>query len=138
MRFNSETEIDDFLARFEAGTLPKAEWTHPAHLAVAGAYVWRDPDTALPQIRLGILLLNRHQGTVNSATSGYHETLTVFWVEMVRAFCRRHKTTPRLAVINEMLETLPAGLFREFYRFDIVQSKEARERWIAPDRRSLP
>jgi hypothetical protein len=138
MRFQAEAEIDDFLVRFEAGTIPKSEWTHQAHLAAAAAYVWRDAEAALPLMRFGILFLNRCHGTPNTATSGYHETLTVFWIETVRAFCRTRAESTRLAVINEMLETLPAGLFRDFYGFDVVKSKEARERWIAPDKRALP
>ena len=138
MRFDSEAEIDDLQARFEAGSIPKSEWTHSAHLAAAGVYVWHDADAALPRMRFGILFLNRCHGTPNSATSGYHETLTVFWIETVRAFCRTRAGSAPLAVINEMLGTLPAGLFREFYEFDVVKSKEARERWIAPDKRPLP
>ena len=28
----TEAEIDEFIGAFEAGTLPKAQWTHGAHL----------------------------------------------------------------------------------------------------------
>lgn len=138
MRFQSEEEIDQFLAAFEAGTISKVEWTHKAHLAVAGAYVWSDPDSALPQLRLGILLLNRCHQTRNSIDSGYHETLTVFWVSIVREFCKRRRTFGRLSVINELMETQPAGLFRQFYGFDVIQSRRARERWVEPDIQTLP
>jgi hypothetical protein len=138
MKFQTEREIDDFLAAFEAGTIPKQEWTHGAHVAVAGAYVWHDPDSALPQIRLGILFLNRCHQTCNSTDSGYHETLTVFWVSVVKAFCKRRRSEGRLAVINEMTEMLPAGLFRQFYGFDVVKSRRARERWVEPDLQALP
>ena len=138
MKFRSEEEIDQFLAAFEAGTIPKEEWTHKAHVAMAGAYVWRDPGAALTQIRFGILLLNRHHDTRNTPDSGYHETLTVFWVSIVKAFCKNRQADGRLAVINEMLETLPAGLFRNFYGFDVVKSRRARERWVEPDLQALP
>ena len=138
MKFQTEEEIDDFLAAFEAGRIPKPEWTHQAHVAVAGAYVWRDPDSALPQVRLGILFLNRRHETRNSADSGYHETLTIFWVSVVKAFCMSRRSDGRLAVINEMMETLPAGLFKQFYGFDVVKSRRARERWVEPDLQVLP
>lgn len=138
MKFQTEEEIEDFLAAFEAGTIPKPEWTHQAHVAVAGAYVWRDPDSALPQVRLGILFLNRCHQTRNSADSGYHETLTVFWVSVVKAFCMSRRSAGRLTVINEMMETLPAGLFKQFYGFDVVKSRRARERWVEPDLHALP
>jgi hypothetical protein len=133
MRFHAEREIDEFLERFEAGTISKPEWTHQAHLAAAAIYVWRDAETALPHMRFGILFLNRCHGTVNSATSGYHETLTVFWMEIVREFCRERRNSSRLTAINELMEVLPAGLFREYYSFDVVKSRQARERWMNPD-----
>lgn len=138
MKFQTEEEIDQFLAAFEAGTIPKAEWTHKAHVAVAGAYVWRDPDSALVQLRFGILLLNRCHQTRNTTDFGYHETLTVFWVSIVREFCKRRRTVGRLEVINEMMETLPAGLFKQFYGFDVIKSRRARERWVEPDIQVLP
>jgi hypothetical protein len=138
MKFNTEAEIDGFLTAFEAGTLPKNEWTHQAHLAIAGVYVWRDPELALPQLRFGILFLNRCHQTPNNATSGYHETLTVFWVAIVSAFCQNRKASGRLAAINAMMETLPAGLFKEFYGFDVLKSRRARARWMEPDLRPLP
>ncbi len=138
MRFQTEEEIDQLLSAFEAGTLPKAEWTHKAHLAIAGAYVWHNPDSALLQVRFGILLLNRYHHTHNSIDSGYHETLTVFWVSVVREFCKSRKTSKRLKVINEMIEALPAGMFKQFYGFDVVKSRKARERWVPPDIQGLP
>jgi len=138
MRFETEAELDRLLAAFEAGTIQKPAWTHQAHVAVAGAYVWRDPDAALPQLRLGILLLNRRHGTPNSINSGYHETLTVFWVSVIREFCKSRRLDGRLAVINAMVDALPADLFKQFYGFDVVQSRQARERWVEPDLRVLP
>jgi hypothetical protein len=138
MKFQAEEDIDSFLAACEAGTIPKHEWTHQAHLAMAGAYVWSDPDSALARVRFGILFLNRCHQTRNSADSGYHETLTVFWVVVVKAFCKRRAADTRLRAINEMLATLPADLFRQFYGFDVVTSRRARERWVEPDLQALP
>ena len=138
MKFQSDEEIDHFLAAFETGTIPKQEWTHKAHVAVAGAYVWTDPDGALPLLRYGILSLNRRHQTRNTIDSGYHETLTVFWVSIIRDFCKEKRSAGRLNAINEMLDRLPAGLFKEFYGFDVVKSQKARERWVAPDLQPLP
>jgi len=36
------------------------------------------------------------------------------------------------------METLPAGLFKQFYGFDVVKSRRARERWVEPDLQVLP
>ena len=142
MKFQTEQEIDEFLESLEAGTIPKEAWTHQAHLAIAGVYVWReiaDADgAALPRLRFGILSLNRRHGTRDTIESGYHETLTVFWVSIVRDFCSRNQSMSRLQAINEMMETLPSSLFKQFYSFDVVKSPLARERWVGPDLLALP
>ena len=41
--FASQPEYDDFISLFEAGRLPKARWTHQAHLAAGLWYVSRLP-----------------------------------------------------------------------------------------------
>ena len=48
--FEIESDIDDLLSEFLAGTLPKSAWTHPAHLSVA-AWLWENPATALDRLR---------------------------------------------------------------------------------------
>lgn len=138
MMFESETQLDEFLRAFEARAIPKAEWTHRAHVAMAGLYIWRDPAVALDRIRAGILRLNEHHGTANTENSGYHETLTVFWTAVVQDFCAGRRQQPRLAVINQLMDAYPAGLFRDYYGFDVVKSVEARRGWVPPDRRPLP
>jgi len=35
----TEQEIDEFLAAFEAAELPRARWTHGAHLMTGACYV---------------------------------------------------------------------------------------------------
>jgi len=137
MHFDSEQQIDELWEAFAAGTLPKADWTHQAHLAIAGILVWRDPESALVHARAGILLLNQAHGTINSASSGYHETLTVFWIRFVTSFCSCRRSEPRLAVINEMIAQLPRDLFQRYYSYDIVKSQEARRAWIEPDLHAL-
>ena len=48
-------EIARFVERFEACTLPKAEWTHQAHLLIALWYLSRrGPDEALTIVRLSM------------------------------------------------------------------------------------
>jgi hypothetical protein len=138
MHFDSEQQIDELWAAFAARTLPKSAWTHQAHLAIAGILVWSDPASALDRARAGILALNEAHGTVNSDTSGYHETLTVFWIRVVTSFCAARQEQTRLVVINEMVAQLPRDLFKQHYSFDVVQSQEARKRWIEPDVKPLP
>jgi len=84
--FANEEHLDGFLKAFEYGTWPKADWTHAAHIAVASCYLIAYPlEVATDRIRLGIRHYNHCVGTRNTDHSGYHETLTVFWMAMVKA-----------------------------------------------------
>ncbi len=126
-----------FVAAWEAGTLPKAEWTHAAHVSVGGCYAIRYGEEALARIREGIQRYNAAVGTANTETSGYHETLTRFWVLVLRAATRGFADEWLAArhAVNEFGER--RNLHAEYYSFDVVASREARRDWIAPDLRSI-
>ena len=72
-------EVECFVQQFEALTLPKTSWTHVAHFVVGLWYLSHHPlPDAIERIRKGIFRYNEAVGTINSDTSGYHETLTLF------------------------------------------------------------
>ena len=132
--------VAELVERFEAGTLPKADWKHGAHLTVALWYVTRHtPEDALTRMRDGILFLNGCHGVKNTPTSGYHETLTVFWLAIVRGFAQRAV----VEAIDDLAALLVAEyetrqtLWREYYSFDVVKSPEARRNWVEPDLRPV-
>ena len=87
--------LGDFLARFEDGTWPVAEFHHAHHLAIAACYVGEGGDP-MERLRARIRHYNVCQGGENTADRGYHETITRFWAEVVSRF----------------LASLPAGLPR--------------------------
>src|SRR3954469_879342 len=96
----SEEDLDLFLNLFESGTLSKMRWTHAAHVAVAAAYLWRsDPDSALPRMRQSIKRHNEAVGTSNTDSSGYHETLTRFWLGAIDDFLRSQQFTERIHAV---------------------------------------
>jgi hypothetical protein len=134
MDFRSEDEIDHFLSSFEGGALPRYCWTHAAHVAMCVARLW--DEASVDQIRQGIQSYNKSQGILTTPTSGYHETLTLFWVETVRAFLADARQDSRLAAVRAAIKTLglDSSLPRKRYTFDVFQSTEARQRWIPPDR----
>jgi len=140
-RFQSWEEVCALIAHFEIGDLPHAEWNHGAHLTVAFWYLSRlDRAQATERIRSGILHYNDCQGTANADHSGYHETLTRFWIGVVVTFLEaRDSQQPELDGVNQLVETCAArsGLWREFYSFDLIQSVESRRQWIEPDRKAL-
>ena len=100
---------------------------------------YSDEDAA-GHMRRGIIHYNQCVGTVNSDHSGYHETITLFWLALVKARLRDlAEGLPRMEAVRLLVSELAPqrDLFREYYSFDIVGSVEARKSWIAPDLRPL-
>jgi len=59
-------DIEDLASRFAAGSIPRAEWTHAAHIVVGAWHVQRfGPEEALERLRSGIRRLNDFHGTEN-------------------------------------------------------------------------
>jgi hypothetical protein len=75
---------DVTIARVATCSLPKAEWTHDAHVSAAIALVRRaGEDRARRLLDRLIPRLNRSHGTANTDTSGYHATITAYYVRAV-------------------------------------------------------
>jgi hypothetical protein len=84
-------ETDRIAAAFIARTLPKREWTHEAHLKVGLWHALRHPlaadeDPALDLLRQRIRAYNESTGVPNTETGGYHETITRFYLMLIRRF----------------------------------------------------
>lgn len=68
-------------AAFCDRTLPKAAWTHEAHLMVCWVELQRrSPAEALDHLRTAIRAYNEATGTPNTDMDGYHETITRYYV----------------------------------------------------------
>jgi hypothetical protein len=131
----SEAALSSFLGHWCAGTLPKKEWTHAAHVTVAACYVFDHPaEEALQKIRAGIIHYNTCVGTANTDQSGYHETLTRFWCGLIADFRRTCAFSSRLEFVRAALNRFgrDSSLFRSYYTFDVVKDVRARREWIAP------
>ncbi|MDQ1470428.1 MAG: hypothetical protein QOJ99_1908 [Bryobacterales bacterium] len=129
-----EGSLDELVRRFEDGTWPVAEWKHAHHVMLAASYIL-DGDNALERLRVGIPRYNVSQGGANTEDSGYHETLTCFWYWLIRGYIgqlpaglSRPEVVQR--VVNEYAPQ--RDLFRRYYDFDVVKSREARAVWIPP------
>ena len=123
--------------RFTALTLPKEEWTHAAHLTVGAWHVDRyGAAGALPRLRDGIRRLNESHGTLNTATSGYHETITAAYVTLLAAHLSACGSELALPVCVDRLLAGPLAardMLLRFYSRERLGSVEARARWIEPD-----
>jgi hypothetical protein len=136
----TEEAIASFIAAFEDGTLPKEQWTHSAHLLTGAWFVHQlGEEAALDHMRTCVKRYNLAVGGQNTATSGYHETVTVFWIKLLSEFLREHPPMHRAAFVKHAVEHFAPqrNIYREFYDFDVVASTAARATWIAPTLRSL-
>ena len=129
--------LDDLIQAFRFRTLPKAEWTHEAHLRVGAWHVYHyGPDEALEQLRRGITGLNERHGTVNSPTSGYHETITRAYVLLLDEFLRVFEVeTPLDARVNAIVSSPMASkaMLHRFWSDGLLMSPRARAGWVPPD-----
>ncbi|MEZ5289959.1 MAG: hypothetical protein R2745_02665 [Vicinamibacterales bacterium] len=134
-----EAALDGFVAAWRAGRLPKAAWTHAAHVAVCAYHAWPDvPHEALSDaMRRGIRAYNEAVGTPNTATSGYHETLTRFWCGVVAARLADTRPPTRLEGVRDAVAAFgnARALHREYYDVDVVGDPVARASWVPPARR---
>ncbi|NUQ29633.1 MAG: hypothetical protein HOQ35_14120 [Acidobacteriaceae bacterium] len=129
-------EIAAFVSAFEAGTLPKERWTHGAHILSGAWYVHAlGPEKALTEMRKRIRSYNEAVGTQNTDTSGYHETITVFWIRVLAAELVRRPETARAVFVTEAVEEFgpQRDILTRYYSFNVAKSTEARRVWIEPD-----
>jgi hypothetical protein len=132
----TEAGLRVLVQAFEAGALPKPEWTHAAHVAMGAHYVFLLGEAdALSTMRLRVRAYNEAVGTINSTSSGYHETLTRFWIAVLARLYEVHPTERELECVQRAV-ALYGGrrdLHGAYYNFDVVKSVEARRDWVAPD-----
>ncbi|MEG4217324.1 hypothetical protein QUA27_17800 [Microcoleus sp. Pol14C6] len=138
--YRSPCEIDNLIHAFQECSLPRSQWTHEAHLTVALWYLFYDSEQeAINAVRNGIKRYNSVQGIEAKKDSGYHETLTLFWVRTIRRYLAdesRNRSIVHLAnglIAKYADRTLP---FR-YYTRDRLMSWEARNNWVEPDLRAI-
>ena len=138
--YRSPKEIDSLIHAFQEGNLSRSQWTHEAHLTVALWYLFYDSEQeAIDAIRNGIKRYNSVQGIETTKNSGYHETLTLFWVRTVRRYLAdksQNRSIVHLAnglIAKYADRTLPFS----YYTRDRLMSWEARINWVEPDLRAI-
>ena len=136
----TEGEIDAFVAAFEAGTLPKARWTHAAQVLTGAWYVHGLGEAAaIETMRRCVRRYNEAVGGKNTATSGYHETVTVFWIKRLAAERVARPGMERAEFAVACADTLAPvrNLLGQYYTYDVIGSEEARRGWREPDLRRI-
>jgi hypothetical protein len=138
--FRTAGEILALVRRFEDCTLPREEWTHAAHLTVALWHLLQfDWPEASARVRRGIKRYNAAHGIAATPTGGYHETLTLFWLRVVRTFLDAERNEARALVhlANDLAATHDRGLPLKHYTREHLFSPEARTNWVEPDLKPL-
>jgi hypothetical protein len=123
-------------------TLPRAEWTHEAHLAATTYLVLKHPEIGLDAELGGIISrYNESVGGVNSDTEGYHDTITRAYLRGIRLFLSEADIArPIHDLINELLMS-PMGRRDwplRFWSKERLMSVEARRGWVEPDLAAMP
>lgn len=122
-------------------SLPKAEWTHEAHLAATLWVIAKRPEIVPSRDLPGIIrTFNEAKGGVNDDTQGYHDTVTQLYVRGLRAFAAaRPADEPLVETVNAALAApigrrdWPLG----YYSRERLFSVEARRAFVEPDLRPI-
>lgn len=140
--FDTSSAVRLMGERLIAACLPRAEWTHEAHIAACLWLIVERPDLNAARDLPGIIRRhNESVGTPNTDSSGFHATITQCYVVGVAAFLRR--TAPALPLVKKVNALLgaPEGARNwplRFYTRERLFSVAARREVIAPDLAPLP
>lgn len=140
--FPSVGAVAAFVEQFNNRTLPKARWTHGAHLVVGLWHLLHHPPAVtLELLQQRIRSYNLAVGVANTDSGGYHETLTQFYVTGISQWLTRNADGRERPL--ELVRRLLASRFAdknfplEFYSRELLFSIEARRGLVAPDLRPL-
>ena len=139
--FKNFSEIEALVNAFERVEIEPGCWDHRSHLTVACWYLLcYPPDEAVPIMRDGLLRHLDAWGIQTTLDRGYHETITVAWMRLVK----HHLTNANLEctlveLINRINERFrEKDHIFEYFSRERLMSWEARKSWIEPDLKSLP
>lgn len=134
--FTTDAEIRDIGVRFLDCALPKAEWTHEAHLATCLWLASERPDIHV-ETGLGPLIkrYNVSVGGVNDDTQGYHDTITRCFIHAVRRHLAETRESTLTGRVNALLLS-PYGRRDwplQHYSRETLFSVVARRGFVEPD-----
>lgn len=140
MTYKTLDEIKNIVRAFEDCTLPRSEWTHSAHLTVALWYLTHfSVQEAINCLRDRIHKYNAANGVKSANNTGYHETITLFWVEIIIRYLLANASNNNIVLLtNGLIDKYKnSRLPLEYYSRDLLMSCQARISWIEPDLKPL-
>jgi hypothetical protein len=131
--YTTVDQIENLVQAFETRTLPAAQLNHQAHITVALWYLTHFPIAeATDRMRMGLHQFLAHHG---HGLSKYNETITLFWMKLLRHFLDvKGAERPLLDVTNEAIVSLGSMRYVfSHYSKQLVFSEMARRAWVEPD-----
>ncbi|HEX8376689.1 MAG TPA: hypothetical protein VF602_02650 [Pedobacter sp.] len=138
--YTHENQIKDLILQFSDHTLPAEKWTHQAHLTVAFWHLFHfSIEEATCYLRSGIKSYNHSNGTKNTPSGGYHESITLFWIKVIYDYQSKYSSKSLLECCNAFLESEFAdkNYIFSFYSKDILFTSRARAFWVEPNLQAL-
>ena len=135
--FRSQEDIEAVVVGFESCETPADEFNHHQHLIVATWYLNESTeDEALARMKNGLFRFLKHHGV---GLDKYNETITLFWLKMVRQVESQmpagHSVTD---VANAAVDSLGnSKIIFDYFSEERLKSAEAKASWVEPDRKSL-
>lgn len=117
-------------------TLPRPEWTHPAHLVFATALLDAEGlPGAEEKAPAYIRAYNESVGGANDDTQGYHHTITLLFLRHIAEFVSPFRSEGLGVRATRLLASPLAatGYPLRFYSKERLFSVEARRGWVPPD-----
>ena len=137
----SAERIEALAAAFDAAAIPRAEWTHRAHVTVAVHHLHRyGLGDGGRRVHDGIHRLNAANGIEQTPTGGYHETITRVYLRVLGAFVAAAPPGADTASVVDAAwrELGDPALPLRWYSRERLMSWEARTGWVEPDLATLP
>jgi hypothetical protein len=137
--YANELEIERVVRGFEDCETRPEDFTHGAHLTVALWYLNRlGMSEATAKMRRNLLRFINHY-----KEQGYNETITVFWLRVVRRFMEASTAGEAGGrSMTEMANELTANyndsrLIYDYYSKELLSTQAAKAEFVEPDLRPL-
>ena len=140
MTFKSDSDVKAVLRGIIDHSLPKAEWTHEAHIAAAIALIGSPGYDAARDMPGIIRAYNEATGTPNTDKEGYHHTITL---ASLRAAKTVYDSRPNGYPLHKIVDEIVASEYGQskwllsYWSSEVLFSVTARRQWVAPDIKPL-
>lgn len=134
-------EAEILVSAFENGSLDKDDWSHEAHLLAGMKMCLSHKENAYLEMKKRVISYNEAVGTINSDSSGYHDTITMYWIWEIFKFCKKNNITQfdQYAVDTLLMseEMADRNTFLAYYQKETILSIAARRNVLEPDLKKM-